>query len=148
MLPETTRPHLTQWTLPHPVALPRPENKELGKRAHERLLREAAEGELHLYSDGSKAAPAPDLPKRTGWGFVAYISGQKIHEEHGRLGDSEAFDGEAVGAAHASVWAREYIRRGASPPRVRLFIDNAAVLYGITGRPSDNSQEAFLAIGY
>ena len=83
---------------------------------------------------------------RTGWGFVSYQGHRQLHAAHGPLALAEVFDGEVVAARKAAQWAEEEWYE-LDPPAtgLHLCIDTTAVIRGLLGHPSDNSQADFLA---
>lgn len=110
--------------------------KEQGKERYDDWHLRLREQELVLYSDGSQ-------DRQTGWGFVAYMNGKRLHQQHGSLKRAKVFDAEAIGAQKAAEWAennKELIR----PRHVHFCLDNTAVIRRLPGHPTENSQEAFL----
>ncbi|OAQ59786.1 endonuclease/exonuclease/phosphatase [Purpureocillium lilacinum] len=90
---------------------------------------------LIVYSDGSQ------LPNgAAGFGFAVHRDKQSLVQGSGRLGPSEVFDAEAVGALEG---LRAALRLGDTTSEVVVCTDNLAVASCLRGDPADSSQDKF-----
>ncbi|KAJ6439060.1 reverse transcriptase [Purpureocillium lavendulum] len=95
----------------------------------------AAAATLIVYSDGSQ------LPNgAVGFGFAIHRNKQSLVQGSGRLGPSEVFDAEAIGALEG---LRAALRLGDTTSEVVVCTDNLAVASCLRGNPADSSQDKF-----
>ncbi|KAI8648851.1 Endo/exonuclease/phosphatase domain-containing protein [Fusarium sp. Ph1] len=143
--PETTAGRRTPPGCPRPLLLPHrpPEPKpERGSKSEEtelflRWLATTPPEAAVVFSDGSRTSNGA-----TGYGYVVYRNNAVIAEGKGRLGRAGVFDAEARGALDGLVRAVTITPKEAP---IAVCLDNTSAADCLAGRPSDSSQEVFLA---